>query len=257
MPGGSIYVQQDEKFTGSSPQWWYEKFWREDAKNRQRSRAVKAGFGFVAGVALAIRFELPWPPAFGLLFAALVAALDWAIVWHNFNATSVWRGRRHGEVITQRKLRRGLNRHGYHILQGRAIRGQASIDHLVIGPGGVWIVDNESWAPDTDIAAYGGRLFFGEKFGSHVAKPLVAAAGAFAELLGKETGIALTIHPLLAVHCGRLPRGGVVNGEGITLLKPSLAAKLIRRSERVVLTEEQIELLARTAARELARRAAR
>ncbi|WP_431899641.1 nuclease-related domain-containing protein [Nonomuraea sp. bgisy101] len=257
MPGGSIYVQQDEKFTGSSPQWWYEKFFREDAKNRQRSRAVKAGVGLVAGLALAFRFDLPWIPVVGLLSAALVAALDWGIVWYNFNATSVWRGRRRGEVITQRKLRRGLNSSGYRILQGRAIRGQASIDHLVIGPGGVWIVDNESWSPDTDIAAYGGRLFFGEKFGAHVAKPLVATADAFAELLGRETGIALSIQPVLAVHCGRLPRGGIVSGEGVTLLKPSLAAKVIKRADRVVLSEEQIELLARTAARELARPVAR
>ncbi|MFE3454335.1 nuclease-related domain-containing protein [Nonomuraea sp. NPDC059194] len=255
MPGGSIYVQQDEKFTGSSPQWWYEKLFREDLKNRQRSRAIKAGVGLVAGLALAFRFDLPWPPAVALLCAGLAAALDWGIVWYNFNATSVWRGRRRGEVITQRKLKRGLDRAGYRILQGRAIRGQASIDHLVIGPGGVWIVDNESWSPDTDIAAYGGRLFIGEKYGSQVAKPLVATAQAFAELLGKETGIALSIQPMLAVHCGTLPRGGVVNGEGLTLVKPSVAARVIKKADRVVLSDEQIELLARTAARELARRA--
>jgi hypothetical protein len=252
-PGGSIYVQQDEKFTGSSPQWWYEKFWREDAQNRRRSRALKAAVGFVAGFVLALRFGLPYAALYGLLAAGLVAAVDWFIEWRAFWATAVWRGRRRGEVITGRLLRRSLGKHGYQVLDGRAIRDQASIDHLVIGPGGVWVVDNESWSPDTEIATYGGRLFFGEKYGTKVAKPLVGAAEAFAELLTRETGVKVTIAPLLAVHCGMLPRGGSLTVEGITLLKPRLVARRIRQTATPQFDDAQIELLARTAARELQR----
>ncbi|WP_336206140.1 nuclease-related domain-containing protein [Nonomuraea sp. LPB2021202275-12-8] len=253
MPGGSIYVQQDEKFTGSSPQWWYEKFWREDAQNRRRSRAVKAAAGFVAGFALGLRFDLPYSALYGLLLAGLVAAGDWWLDWRSFRATAVWRGRRRGEAITGRLLRRSLGRRGYRVLDGRAIRDQASIDHLVIGPGGVWIVDNESWSPDTEIATYGGRLFFGEKYGTKVAKPLVETAAAFAELLTRETGVKVTITPLLAVHCGMMPRGGSLTVEGVTLLKPRLVARSIRQTATARLDETQIELLARTAARELQR----
>jgi hypothetical protein len=253
VPGGSIYVQQDEKFTGSSPQWWYEKFWREDAQNRRRSRALKAAVGFVAGFVLALRFGLPYAALYGLLAAGLVAAVDWFIDWRAFWATAVWRGRRRGEVITGRLLRRSLGKHGYQVLDGRAIRDQASIDHLVIGPGGVWVVDNESWSPDTEIACYAGRLFFGEKYGTKTAKPLVEASEAFAELLSRETRIPVTITPLLAVHCGLLPKGGIVVAEGLTLLKPRLAAKVIKSADHVALNAEQIELLTRTAARELHR----
>ncbi|MFI7448879.1 nuclease-related domain-containing protein [Nonomuraea sp. NPDC049714] len=253
MPGGSIYVQQDEKFTGSSPQWWYEKFWREDAQNRRRSRAVKAAVGFVAGFVLALRFGLSYAALYGLLLAGLVAAVDWWLDWRAFRATAVWRGRRRGEAITGRLLRRSLGKQGYQVLDGRAIRDKASIDHLVIGPGGVWVVDNESWSPDTEIATYGGRLFFGEKYGTKVAKPLVEAAEAFAELLTRETGVPVTITPLLAVHCGMLPRGGSLTVEGITLLKPRLVARQIKRTATPRLDDAQIELLARTAARELQR----
>ncbi|NUR88803.1 MAG: NERD domain-containing protein [Nonomuraea sp.] len=253
MPGGSIYVQQDPKFTGASPQWYFETYWREGAKSRRRSRAIKAGAGFVAGFVLALRFDLAGAAVYGLAVAALVAAVDWYVGWRRFTATAVWRGKRRGEQITGRLLRRALRRRGYSVLDGRAIKGQASIDHLVIGPGGLWIVDNESWPPDTEIASYGGRLFFGEKFGTKVAKPLVDTADAFAGMLAKETGIAVTITPLLAVHCGLLPRGGLLTAEGLTLLKPKLAAKVISAARERVLTEEQIELLARTAARELQR----
>ncbi|MFI9592398.1 nuclease-related domain-containing protein [Nonomuraea sp. NPDC052265] len=251
MPGGSIYVQQDEKYTGSSQQWWYEKFWREDAPNRRRSRYVKAGVGAVAGVLLALRFGSEFILFWGAVTAGLVAAVDWYIDWRSFRATAVWRGARRGELITGRLLRRQLGRHGYQVLDGRAIRDKASIDHLVIGPTGIWVIDNESWSPDTEIGCYNGRLFFSEKYGTKWAKPLVDTAEAFAELLTRETGVEVTISPMLAVHCGLLPRGGVVAGEGLTLLKPRLVARRIKAVEGVVFTEAQVELLARTAAREL------
>ncbi|MEV4169900.1 MULTISPECIES: nuclease-related domain-containing protein [unclassified Nonomuraea] len=252
MPGGSIYVQPNEKYTGSSPQWWYEKFWREDAPTRRKFRYAKAAVGFVIGVAVALRFDAAGASVlFGLLLAGIVAGGDWFLYWHAFHKTAVWRGARRGEAITGRILRRSLGRHGYSVLDGRAIRGQASIDHLVIGPGGVWIIDNESWSPDTEIACYAGRLFFGEKYGSKVAKPLVERAEAFAELLTRETGVPVAITPVLVVHCGLLPKGGMVMAEGLTLLKPGLAARLIKDSDGGVLNEAQIELLARTAAREL------
>lgn len=253
MPGGSIYVQQDEKFTGASPQWYYEKFWREDTRNRRRSRAVKAALGFAVGLALAIRFDLPFPAAYALALAGLVAAADWWVAWSRFRATAVWRGRRKGEAITGKLLRKTLSKYGYRVLDGRAIRGQASIDHLIIGPGGLWIVDNESWSPDTEIAAYGGRLFFGEKYGTKVAKPLVDTAAAFADLLTKETQVPVRIAPLMAVHCGMLPRGGLLHAEGVTFLKPRLIPSLIRTTPAGTLSDTQVELLARTAARELQR----
>ncbi len=255
VPGGSIYVQPNEKYTGSSPQWWYEKFWREDAPNRRKLRYVKAGVGFVIGVALGLRFELAGASALtGLLLAGLVYGGDWLLDWYSFYRTAVWRGARRGELITGRVLRRGLRRHGYQVLDGRAIRGQASIDHIVIGPGGVWIVDNESWPPDIEIACYAGRLFFGEKYGSKTAKALVERAEAFAELLTRETGVPVTITPMIAVHCGILPKGRpVVQAEGLTLLRPRTAARWIRAADGGVLNDAQIELLARTAARELQR----
>ncbi|WP_084960198.1 nuclease-related domain-containing protein [Thermoactinospora rubra] len=255
MPGGSIYVQPDEKFTGASPQWLYEKHWHEDAKSRLRLRAVKAAVAFAIGFGLAVRFDLFGPLSYATGAALLAAAADWWWAWRSFQSTAVWRGRRRGEVIMGRQLRRSLSRRGYRILDGRAIRGQASIDHLVIGPNGVWLVDNEAWSPDTEIAAYGGRLFFGEKYGTRVAKPLVEAGAAFAELLSRETGIPVTITPILAVHGGLLPHGGVLAAEGITLIKPGRVARLIRETGTQALSEAQIELLARTAARELDRAA--
>lgn len=253
MPSGSIYVPKDEKFTGASPQNLYETFWYAGRKNRIRVRAAITVAGFVAGNLVGARLGLNMF-ATGFWLAVLAGGTDLFIAWRLHERTAVWRGKRRGEVRTGRLLRLGLRRHGYRVMDGRAVPGEASIDHLVIGPGGVWIVDNEAWSPDTLIAKYGERLFFDEKFGTSVAKGLISAAGSMAAVLSKETGIEVTIAPILAVHGGKIKaRGGVLHGEGLTVAYPRRVARWIRSHGAEKFTEDQVELLARTAARILRR----
>ncbi|WP_432925332.1 nuclease-related domain-containing protein [Microbispora sp. CA-135349] len=253
MPSGSIYVPRDEKFTGASPQNLYETFWFAGRKNRIRVRAVITAAGFVVGNLVGPRLGLNMLAA-GIGLALLAGGTDLFIAWRLHERTAVWRGKRRGEVRTGRLLRLGLRRHGYRVMDGRAVPGEASIDHLVIGPGGVWIVDNEAWSPDTLIARYGERLFFDEKFGTSVAKGLISAAGSLAALLTKETGIEVSIAPVLAVHGGKIKaRGGVLHGEGLTVAYPRRIARWVRTHGSAEFTEDQIELLARTAARILRR----
>ncbi|WP_245878127.1 NERD domain-containing protein [Streptosporangium subroseum] len=228
----------------------YEQFWLKEADQRRKMAGVKAAVGLVVGVALAYRFDLS-PPVVGLLFGLLVGAGDLLWNWWSHDATAVWRGKRRGEVITGKLLRRRLRKRGYQILEGRAVPGKASIDHLVIGPGGVWVVDNEAWDPETEIARYGDRLFLGEKYGTKVAQALVEVADSLAEVLSRESGIPITIEPLLAVHGGVIRRS--VTAEGLTLLKPRLVARWILNGPRAEFDESQVEVLTRTAARVLRR----
>ncbi|GII85728.1 hypothetical protein Ssi03_37180 [Sphaerisporangium siamense] len=252
MPNGSIYVPPDDKFKWGSPSVMYELRWRETRSERRRRRHIMAGAGFVLITALSFYRSFPMPFLIGLLGGGAVWVADAVVSWRMFEATAVWRGKRSGATRTGRLLRRKLSREGYRVLDGRAVPGKASIDHLVIGPGGVWIVDNEAWPPDTDIAAYGGKLFFGERSGGSVAKPLVEAAASLAEILSKESGVPIEITPLLVVHGGRVVNG-VVGAEGLTLFRPRRAAKWILGDAHAELTEEQVEVLARTAARILRR----
>ncbi|MCC5579221.1 NERD domain-containing protein [Microtetraspora sp. AC03309] len=252
MPSGSIYVPRDEKFTGASPQNLYVTFWFAGRKSRLWTRGVIGVAGFAAGSLLAARFGWADTLLVGLVVGALAALADFLVAWRSYARTAVWRGQKRGEVRTGRLLRHGLTRHGYHVMDGRAVPGEASIDHLVIGPGGVWIVDNEAWAPDTHIARYGERLFFDEKYGTSVAKGLIGAASALAGLLSRETGIDVTISPVLAVHSGKVEgRGGTLVGEGLTVAYPHKVARWMRASPNGSLTAEQVELLSRTAARVL------
>ncbi|MEW9532165.1 nuclease-related domain-containing protein [Microbispora sp. NPDC049125] len=253
MPNGSIYVPRDEKFTGASPQNLYETFWFAGRKNRLRIRAAIAVAGLVLGNLLGPSLGLDGF-ATGLALAAVAALTDLVVAWRLHERTAVWRGKRRGEVRTGRLLRWGLRRHGYRVMDGRAVPGEASIDHLVIGPGGVWIVDNEAWAPDVLIARYGERLFFDEKFGTSVAKGLIGAAESMAVRLSQETGIEVTIAPVLAVHSGKIKGwSGTITGEGLTVAYPRKVARWIRSQHDAELSPDQIELLARTAARILRR----
>ncbi|MCC5579091.1 NERD domain-containing protein [Microtetraspora sp. AC03309] len=256
MPGKSIYVEQDEKFQGSSPQWWYEQFWIEARPSRVRRRRWIAGVGAVAGLLLAMRFALS-PVLMAPLGAAVAAGGDLLLVWWDHESTAVWRGKRRGEVRTGKLLRRGLRRRGYNVLDGRAVPGETSIDHLVIGPGGVWLVDNEAWGPDVYIARYGDKLFFEEKSGSSVAKGLTDAAATMSELLSRESGVEVTVRPLLAVHGGKLftPGGprGVVVAEGLILAYPRVAPRVVLAGGDAGYDARQVETLTRTAARILRR----
>ncbi|MBG0832480.1 NERD domain-containing protein [Planomonospora sp. ID67723] len=256
MPGGSIYVPQTDQLHGLSPQVMYEQFWHKEAKERWKMRGLKAAAGVAVGVALGYRFGLS-PVLAGIVLGLLVGVADAVVAWWSYESTAVWRGRRRGETITAKRLRRRLGRRGYRILGGRAVPGQASVDHLVIGPGGVWIVDNESWSPDTEIATYGERLFLGEKYGSKEAAALVGVAGALAEVLGRESGIPVVIEPLVAVHCGKLVHGTdrrrTVTAEGVTLMRPRHLASWILGAPNQELDDSQVEALARTAARVLRR----
>ncbi|GLX97787.1 nuclease-related domain-containing protein [Herbidospora sp. NBRC 101105] len=253
MPNGSIYVPRDDKFTGSSPQNLYLTFWLAGRKNRLRLRAAYAVAGLIAGSLLAGRFG--WNVVVtGLLFGALAGGTDAFIAWRSHERTAVWRGKRRGEVRTGRLLRAMLRRRGYHVMDGRAVPGKASVDHLIIGPGGLWIVDNEAYSPDTIVAKHGKRLFFDEKYGTSVAKGLIGAATDLAQVLSKETGIQVTISPVLALHgCTIANRAGVVSGEGLTVAYPRRIPGFIRRNPTAELTADQVELLGRTAARILRR----
>jgi hypothetical protein len=256
VASGSIYVSRDDKFTGGSPQVVYENFWAQERENRLKRRGVLAGIGFIGGILLAIRFSLPlfW---MSVLCAGGVAGGDAFMAWRKHEATAVWRGKRRGEVRTARLLRRALGKYGYTVLDGRAVPGQASIDHLVIGPGGVWIVDNEAWPPDIEIARYGSRLFLGERSGLVVAKGLTDAASSLAVLLSRESGVDVSVSSMLAVHGGTILSGdqprGTLTAEGVTLAYPRRLPRWMLTHDTATLTDEQIELLGRTAARILRR----
>src|SRR5829696_3087477 len=103
--------------------------------------AAVLGAGLIAGL-LAAQLA---PDLAGLLAVAAAAGLGWGLRFRPSADTRAWRRGAAGERRTARLLA-PLERHGWAVLHDLAIPGSAAnIDHLVIGPGGVLVVDSKRY----------------------------------------------------------------------------------------------------------------
>lgn len=87
-----------------------------------------------------------------------------------------------GEKVV-RKLLDGLQGEGWRVLHRRHWPGtrRADIDHLLIGPGGVVVLDSKAWSGQVRVSA--GRLWQGQDDVSHAVDGLLAQVSAIEEIL--------------------------------------------------------------------------
>ncbi|MFC9975806.1 nuclease-related domain-containing protein [Spirillospora sp. NPDC127200] len=237
MIGSSIYLRDRAAFTGGSPQAVYEELWQRGRKGRLRTRAIFAVLTLVlCGMAV--------NAVFGIVMALAVAAVDTYFHWHGYNASSVWRRGLRGEERTNRWLRHTLERRGHRVLHQRVVPGHGTADQILFGPGGVWLIHNEAWHPEAEIAPYGARLFIDGRTQSALVKGLTTAAADVGRLLGERVGHEVTVTPVLAVHGGRLARGPF-EADGIVFGRPLALLRWILRHPTAEYTAEQVEELMR------------
>src|SRR4051812_25654351 len=85
-------------------------------------------------------------PLVGVVLALLAAASLARGAWGRRGSTEAWRIGAEGEVVTATRLRR-LERKGFVVLHDRALPGmRANIDHVVVGPSGVFTVETKNVA---------------------------------------------------------------------------------------------------------------
>jgi hypothetical protein len=110
-----------------------------------------AGAG-VVGQVLAGQAGLPRAGLVGLVVAVLVG---WRLRFHPSEQARTWQRGAQGERHTARLLRR-LHRDGYVVFHDRAVPGfDANVDHLVIGPSGVFVLDSKQWTGSVHQSADG------------------------------------------------------------------------------------------------------
>jgi hypothetical protein len=91
---------------------------------------------------LAAQAGLPQARLGGLAVAILVA---WRLRFRPSEQARTWQRGAHGERRTARLLDR-LTRDGYVVFHDLAVPGsRANVDHLVIGPSGVFVIDSKQW----------------------------------------------------------------------------------------------------------------
>jgi hypothetical protein len=91
---------------------------------------------------LATQVGLPWAGLVGLVAAALVG---WRLRFRSSEQARSWQRGAHGERRTVRLLDR-LTCDGFVVFHDLAVPGSpANVDHLVIGPSGVFVIDSKQW----------------------------------------------------------------------------------------------------------------
>jgi hypothetical protein len=177
-------------------------------------------------------------PRLGLVVAALAAAAaSWGLRFRPSPEAVAWRRGAAGERHTARLLG-PLERHGWAVLHDLAVpRSQANIDHLVIGPGGVFVIDSKQYRGRLQLDP-SGRLWHGRY-------PLTATLQAVsfeadqAALVLPDPGVVVV--PIMAVHGAQVPRGKVVV-DGVPVVAAQRLPSLLRALP-AVLGPEQVASL--------------
>jgi Nuclease-related domain len=225
---------------GASAQARYRTLRAERRQERAVARLVLSG---VAGSMTAGLFG--WLPGAAVGVGLLLAQLLYFRV--RPGALTDWRRGAAAERRMGRRLSR-LDPAYFHVLHDRALPSgfRENLDHLVVGHTGVYAISSRRWPPLTRLRV-DGRLWAGRRPLTRLAVRTRRAASAVADRLAAQTGQEVEVCPVIAVHGGRLPRGGIVF-DGVLLHRADRVKRLIER-QPVLCTTAEVAAIAAAAER--------
>ena len=169
-------------------------------------------------------------PRLGLVVGGLAAtAAGWGLRFRPSPDAVAWRRGAVGERRTARLLG-PLERHGWAVLHDLAVPGsQANIDHLVIGPGGVLVINSKQYRGRLRLDPTG-RLWHGR----YPLAPTLRAVSWEADqaaLVLPDPGV--TVLPVVAVHGTKVPWGKVVTN-GVPVVPARRLPSMLRQLPAVL-----------------------
>jgi hypothetical protein len=174
------------------------------------------------------------PTVVGLAAAALVG---WRLRFCPSELARAWQRGARGERQTARLLDR-LGRDGYRVFHDLAMPGSpANIDHLVVGPSGVFVIDSKQWTGSVQQSAE--WLVWHNHY--RLDRTL-ATIGWQALTLGRLLGI--PVAPLVCVHRAQV-QGGGLRAQGVAIVPATLLRSALGFDQ--VLSAADVELYAATA----------
>jgi hypothetical protein len=189
-------------------------------------------------------------PRLGLVLGGLAAIVaTWVLRFRPSPDARAWQRGAAGERRTARLLD-PLERHGWAILHDLAVpSSQANLDHLAIGPGGVFVIDSKQYSGRLQLDS-SGRLWHGHYPLAPTLRAVDFEADQAARVL-PDPGVAVV--PIVAVHGAQVPWGKVVtNGVPVVAVRrlPSMlrALPLVLGPERVAWLADQARIRFRPAA---------
>jgi hypothetical protein len=210
QPGGSAQAAWRRARAAEWGAWTQTLLWRVAA-----ILVIGAGAG-VLGSLLA--------PRLGLVLGGLAAAAaSWALRFRPSPEAVAWQRGAVGERRTARLLSQ-LEQHGWAVLHDLAVRGsRANIDHLVIGPGGVFVIDSKQYRGRLELDS-SGRLWHGRYPLAPTLRAVDFEADQAAQVL-PDPGVAVV--PIVAVHGAQVPWGKVVV-EGVPVVAARRLPSMLR-----------------------------
>jgi Nuclease-related domain len=178
-------------------------------------------------------------PRLGLVAGGLAAvAAGWGLRFRPSPDAIAWRRGAAGERRTAQLLG-SLGRHGWAVLHDLAVPGsQANLDHLVIGPSGVFVIDSKQYRGHLQLDP-SGRLWHGR----YPLAPALRAASFEADKAAQvlpDPGVVVV--PIVAVHGAQVPWGKVVM-DGVPVVSARRLPGMLRQLP-AVLGPERVAALA-------------
>jgi hypothetical protein len=189
-------------------------------------------------------------PRLSLMIGGLATVVaGWGLRFRPSPDAVAWRRGAAGERRTARLLD-PLERRGWAVLHDLAVpRSRANLDHLVIGPGGVFVIDSKHCRGRLQLDAVG-KLWHGRYPLAPALRAVSWEADQAARVL-PDPGVAVV--PIVAVH-GAQVRWGKVVSEGVPVLEARRLPSMLRQlpavlgPERVTAVADQARIRFRAAA---------
>jgi hypothetical protein len=202
-----------------------------------RSLAWRAPLVAAAGAVGQVLATQVGLPRAGLIGLAVAALASWRLRFRPSEQARTWQRGAKGERHTARLLQR-LTRDGYVVFHDLAVPDSlANVDHLVIGPSGVFVIDSKRWTGSVHQGA-DGLAWHNHYRLDRTLETVRWEAETIGRLLGTR------IAALLCVH-GAHVHGGGVDTEGVAIVPAHLLRSALGYDR--VLSDADVGLLAATA----------
>jgi hypothetical protein len=178
-------------------------------------------------------------PRLSLVLGGLAAvAAGWVLRFRPSPDAVAWRRGAAGERRTARLLSQ-LERQGWAVLHDLTVPGsRANIDHLVIGPGGVFMIDSKQYRGRLQLDG-SGQLWHGRYPLAPALRTVSFEADQAARAL-PDPGVAVV--PIIAVHGAQVPWGKVVT-QGVPVVSARRLPSMLRQLP-AILGPERVAWLA-------------
>lgn len=213
---------------------------------------LRATIMVVVGALFAI-LTRSWEVA--LTLAILAGIID--TIYRSRNAAHYVNGPHPGARRATSKQLAKMRREGYFVLNDRPIPNSGEvIDHLVVGPTGVYAIDSEKWDPKLPIRTLNGkRLYLGPESQKPRLEHAAWEAGQASEILSAALGTDITVRPALAIYGPKIP-WDIATIRNVDVFTGAALRKYLKRRGRmkdgvIHLTREEVRTIYETASRML------